>query len=180
MTLLETYQKAMDAEVKFSDGTVHRLSELWKRRPLLLVFLRHFGWPFCREQVLQLHRSKAKFENNGFQIILVGLGTPARAEAFKEQFSLSFPIICDPQKKLYQTFGLGRGSLLRMASPAFLLKGLKTLSRGHTLGVPKDDVLQMPVVFLIDTSGNIRYGYYAKDPSDNPSIDTLLALKDIF
>lgn len=129
---------------------------------------------------MQLHRSKAQFENNGFQIILVGLGNPDRTEAFKKQFSLSFPIICDPEKKLYKIFDLGRGSLLRMASPAFLLKGLKTLSRGHRLGVPKDDVLQMPGVFLIDTSGNIRYAHYAKDPSDNPSIDTLLALKDVF
>jgi len=33
----------MDAEVKFSDGTKRRLSDLWKKRPLLLVFLRHFG-----------------------------------------------------------------------------------------------------------------------------------------
>ena len=129
---------------------------------------------------MQLHRSKAQFENNGFQIILVGLGNTDRTEAFKKQFSLSFPIICDPEKKLYKIFDLGRGSLLRMASPAFLLKGLKTLSRGHALGVPKDDVLQMPGVFLIDTSGNIRYAHYAKDPSDNPSIDTLLALKNVF
>ncbi|RZB36901.1 MAG: hypothetical protein SRB2_01701 [Desulfobacteraceae bacterium Eth-SRB2] len=43
MTVAETYQKAVDAEVKFSDGTDHRLSELWKKRLLLLVFLRHFG-----------------------------------------------------------------------------------------------------------------------------------------
>ena len=129
---------------------------------------------------MQLHRSKAKFENNGFQIILVGLGAPDRAEAFKEQFSLSFPIICDPQKKLYQTFGLGRGSFLSMAWPAILMKGLKTLSKGHTPGIPRDDVLQTPGVFLIDTSGNIRYAHYSKDPSDNPPIETLLALIDIF
>ena len=129
---------------------------------------------------MQLHRSKAQFENNGFQIILVGLGTPDRAEAFKKQFSLSFPIICDPDKKLYKTFGIGRVSFLSMASPAFLLKGFKTLSRGQPLGIPKDDVLQMPGVFLIDTSGNIRYAHYSKDPSDNPSIGTLLALKDVF
>ncbi|MDH4205480.1 MAG: hypothetical protein OEV45_08125 [Desulfobacteraceae bacterium] len=43
MTSSETYQKAADAEVTFSDGTDHRLSGLWKKRPLLLVFLRHFG-----------------------------------------------------------------------------------------------------------------------------------------
>lgn len=129
---------------------------------------------------MQLHRSKRQFEDNGFQVVLVGLGTPDRAEAFKKQFSLLFPIICDPEKKLYQTYGLGRGSVARMASPTFLLKGLKVLSRGHIPGVPRDDVMQMPGVFLIDTSGNIRYAHYSKDPSDNPSIETLLALKEIF
>ena len=129
---------------------------------------------------MQLHRSRAQFEDNGFQIVLVGLGTLDRAEAFKKQFSLSFPIICDPEKKLYQTYGLGKGSFAGMTSPTFLLKGLKTLSRGHTPGVPRQDILQMPGVFLIDTSGNIRYAYYSKDPSDNPSIETLLELTRIF
>jgi len=129
---------------------------------------------------VQLHRAKARFEEIGFQVVLVGLGTTDRAEAFKKQFSLSFPIICDPEKKLYQTYGLGRSSITSMVSPAFLLKGLKTLSRGHTPGVPRDDIKQLPGVFLIDTSGNIRYAHYSKDPSDNPSIETLLALKDMF
>lgn len=126
-----------------------------------------------------MHRAKTQFEDSNFQVVLVGLGTPDRTEAFKKQFSLTFPIICDPEKKLYQTFGLGRVSVASMASPTLLLKGLKALSRGHTPGMPRDDIMQMPGVFLIDTSGNIRYAHYSKDPSDNPSIATLLALKDI-
>ncbi len=43
MNVNKTFQKAADAEVMFSDKTVHRLSHLWKKHPLLLVFLRHFG-----------------------------------------------------------------------------------------------------------------------------------------
>lgn len=109
----------------------------------------------------------------------MGLGSPDRAEAFKKQFSLSFPIICDPEKKLYRIYGLGRSSFSRMVSPAVLLKGLKALSRGHTPSVPQGDVMQLPGVFLIDTAGKIRYAHYSKDPSDNPTIETLLALKDI-
>lgn len=35
--------KAPDAEVILSDGSVKRLSDLWKDRLLVLVFLRHFG-----------------------------------------------------------------------------------------------------------------------------------------
>jgi len=43
MTAAETYEKAIDARVTFSDGIQRSLSELWKNRPLFLVFLRHFG-----------------------------------------------------------------------------------------------------------------------------------------
>ena len=128
---------------------------------------------------MQLQRSKAEFEENGFHIVFVGMGTPDQTEAFKKQFSLSLPIICDPEKKLYQAYDLGKASLAGMASPTFLLKGMKTLFRGHAPGVPQGDVMQMPGVFLIDTSGNVRYAHYSKDPSDNPSIESLLALNDI-
>jgi hypothetical protein len=34
---------AKDTQVLLSDGSMTRLSELWKQGPLLLVFLRHFG-----------------------------------------------------------------------------------------------------------------------------------------
>jgi peroxiredoxin len=128
---------------------------------------------------VQLHRSKAQFEDIDMQVVLVGLGAPDRAEAFRKQFSLSFPIICDLEKKLYQIYGLGRSSVSRMLSPAVLLKGLKALSRGHTPSVPQGDVMQLTGVFLIDTEGYIRYAHYSKDLSDHPSIETLLALKDI-
>jgi hypothetical protein len=43
MALTETYETAMDAEVTFSDGMDRYLSDLWKKGPLLLIFLRHFG-----------------------------------------------------------------------------------------------------------------------------------------
>jgi peroxiredoxin len=36
-------QKAPDLTVTLSDNTTKRLSEFWQERPLVLVFLRHFG-----------------------------------------------------------------------------------------------------------------------------------------
>lgn len=35
--------KAMDVRVTLADGSEWLLSELWKKQPLVLVFLRHFG-----------------------------------------------------------------------------------------------------------------------------------------
>lgn len=129
---------------------------------------------------MQLHNARKQFEEKGFQVVLVGLGTAEQAVRFKEEFSLSFPIICDSQKKLYRQYGLGRGSVSSLASPAVLLRGMRAMSRGYTPRIPQGDVMQMPGVFLIDTEGNIRYSYYSKDASDHPPVDSLLALKNLF
>jgi peroxiredoxin len=37
------YPKAPDLTVNLSDNSTKRLSEFWQERPLVLVFLRHFG-----------------------------------------------------------------------------------------------------------------------------------------
>jgi hypothetical protein len=129
--------------------------------------------------VVQLHRSKDRFAESGFQIILVGLGNPEQSEKFRKDFSPDFSIICDPQKNLFKAYGLGRGSLSDMASPGIFFKGLRTLTRGHTPGLPRGDIFQLPGVFMIDTLGNIRYSHYAKNPSDYPSVESLLSLRNV-
>ncbi len=43
MSSNETNEKAQDAVVTLSSESTHNLSDLWKEKPLLLVFLRHFG-----------------------------------------------------------------------------------------------------------------------------------------
>ena len=127
-----------------------------------------------------MHEARKQFEEIGFHVILVGLGTAEQAEKFRAELSLSFPVICDPQKKLYSLYGLGRGTVRTMASATVLIKGLRAMYQGHTPGIPRGDVMQMPGVFLIDTDGTIRYAYYSKDVSDHPPVDTLLALNELF
>jgi len=129
---------------------------------------------------VRLHNARKKINEAGFNIFLVGLGTQKQAEKFREEFSLSFQIICDPQKELYRMYDLKGGTIADVASPSILLKGLRAMSLGYRPGIPGRDVMQLPGVFLIDTNGNIRYSYFSKDASDHPSVETLLALKELF
>lgn len=41
--MIPVNENAIDLEILLSDGTKSRLSDFWKKRPLILVFLRHFG-----------------------------------------------------------------------------------------------------------------------------------------
>lgn len=127
-----------------------------------------------------MHGAREKFSEAGFNVVLVGLGTSEQAEKFRRDLSLSYPIICDPHKELYRTFDLGNATLSSIARPSVLLKGLQALSQGYRPGFGQGDVMQLPGVFLIDTEGSIRYSYFSKDPSDHPSVETLLKLKEMF
>jgi hypothetical protein len=100
---------------------------------------------------VQLHNAREGFRDNGFNVLLVGLGTKEQAEKFRKEFSLSFPIVCDPRKELYRLYDLKGGTVADVASPSVLLKGLRAMSLGYRPGIPRGDVMQLPGVFLVDT-----------------------------
>ncbi len=64
-------------------------------------------------------------------------------------------MIADPQQALYRQFHLKRMSPLGVLSPAVAIKGMAAMARGSGIGKPVGDILQLPGVFIIDSSGRI-------------------------
>ena len=124
----------------------------------------------------QLRLKKEKFDRLGAQVVLVGLGTVPETADFKNQFKVPFPMIADPERHLFTAFDLKRASTTELLSLGMAVKGLAALAKGHTVGVPKGDVRQLPGVFIIDPDGWIRYSHHAKGPADHPEPDVLLAV----
>ncbi len=62
---------APDVPVMSGTGQVIPLSSLWREKPLLLVFTRHFGCPQCKEMLDQLVQNKSELEKSGLTIALL-------------------------------------------------------------------------------------------------------------
>src|ERR1700750_2498053 len=77
-----------DLVVKDLEGNDVRLGSLWEDKPAVLVWLRHYGWTFCRSHAVQLHRDRQKFEAAGVRLAVIGQGTPAHAAHFAESHEL--------------------------------------------------------------------------------------------
>jgi hypothetical protein len=43
ISMQKVNKKAVDRKVMFSDGSEHKLSRLWEKESVVLVFIRHFG-----------------------------------------------------------------------------------------------------------------------------------------
>jgi peroxiredoxin len=124
--------------------------------------------------VAQLRRQKDAFDRVGARVVLVGQGSVAETAAFRKRFEVPFPMIADPDRRLFEAFRLKRASAGSLLSAKMLIKGLGAMSRGHAVGIPQGDVRQLPGVFIIDTGGRIRFSHHASEPADYPSPETLL------
>lgn len=122
-----------------------------------------------------MRQTKSRFDKIGAQIILVGMGDREQTETFRRDFAPEFSIVCDPERRLYQAYGLKRAGLFQMASPSMFVKGMKALGSGVGMGIPQGDVLQLSGVFIIDTQGSVRFSYHAANPADHPTPEELLS-----
>jgi peroxiredoxin len=156
--------KAPDALVDLDTGSQVPLSSLYGNKRLILVFLRHCGCLFAREQVAQL-----RFHPN-LNIAFVTMASRDELAEFKKRTRSPHPMIADPDRKLYQAFGLGKGEGKQVFNLRTFARGFGATLRGHWVGTPIGDPWQMPGVFLIEPDGEISWEYRSVDAADNVSL----------
>jgi AhpC/TSA family len=148
--------------------TGETLRELTTGRPVLLVFLRHFGCTFCREAVNEISKKRATLESGGTRLAFVHLGTEEKANAFFTPYGLQdAPRFADPDGKLYEAFGLARAEWRQYLNQESILRMLVAWLNGNFVGLPAGDVQRMPGAFLVK-DGEIRKSFRHKLVSDRP------------
>lgn len=152
------------------------LADLSRQSPVLVVFLRHGGCPFCRETLAQLAEKRSAIEAAGSQIVLVHMMPDETARRLFEKYGLDdCDRISDPDQGLYRTFGLKRGSSAQVMGPKTWWRGFKTVVlSGHLPGRPVGDIYQLPGAFLL-VDGKIVRGYRPEDSADQPDYTDLAA-----
>jgi peroxiredoxin len=162
---------APDATLADHGGAPTSLSSLWRERPLLLLFWRHFGCSCGMDRAARLRTELADYRAAGGSVAIVGQGEPARAARYRERQQLDAPILCDVDRATYEAFGLLQGTpaqILFDASDALLQcdpdAGMNLAAGRHgTERALVDDPWQLPGEFVIGTDGVIehahRYGW---------------------
>ena len=81
------------------------------------------------------------------------MGDQREGEEFFYQYASpavrNWPRVADPEKKLYEAFGLERGTIGRLMGLRTILIGARAFFAGFRQGKPIGDVAQMPGAFLI-------------------------------
>ena len=92
--------------------------------PTLLVFLRHFGCIFCKEQVTDLR--KAADANPDYpQVLFFTQGSPQESRAFLRTYWPTARAVSDPEFEFYEAMGVRRASLIEGIGPKVIFGARK-------------------------------------------------------
>jgi peroxiredoxin len=88
------------------------------RQHLVLYFMRTFDCPVCLGHVMRLARTAAQLETHHTAVLVLGPGEIDEAEALRRR--LPFPVAADPDRHIYQTFGLGQSIGIQQSGTALI------------------------------------------------------------
>ncbi len=139
---------------------------------VLLVFLRHWGCPFCRQTLSDIAELRSTIEAKGVLPVFVHMGTPERGRPYFEHYGLSsVERISDPEQALYRDpmFALRNKPVL---SHAFDRAAIRSFFQGITFrhGISlmhREDAGQMPGVFLL-RDGVVVSSFRYRSIADKP------------
>ncbi|CAG5928458.1 unnamed protein product [Menidia menidia] len=121
--------------------------------------------------------NQALLEARAVRVLVVSFGGPEGARLWLDQTSCPFPMLLDPQRKIYRSFGLG-SSYAKVMRFGCLLQYSEFVAAGRDFpDVPPrllEDIYQMGGDFLLDDGGKVLLRHPSKIPLDRPSVDAIL------
>ena len=163
--------KTAMAEATASDGRT--LLDISNDAPTLVVFLRHAGCTFCKEALADLANTKPSLDSAGTRLALVHLSTPESMDTTLAKHNLAgTPHISDPDRRLYRSFDLHRGSWSQLFGLTVWARGFQAALAGHGVGKLEGDGFQMPGAFLVH-NGRIIKAHRHDTAADRPDYTAL-------
>ena len=86
-----------------------KLSSLWQKQTAVLVFVRHFGWVICRQQVAELAGYLDDFSQQGAQLAVVGNGGSYDLKKFRKVTGYPGILLTDPSLEPYKILKFKNG-----------------------------------------------------------------------
>jgi hypothetical protein len=176
--------KATAEEVRQALASIRTESDagllaLAEASPVLLVFLRHFGCPFCRQMISDVSDLRGELEARGVRPVFVHQGTPEVAKATFDYYRAGdMERIHDPQAAIYRhpAFMLGRMSPARqMLKLTVWLGWLKGTVRKYGIGEVQGDSAQLAGVFFLNGAKIVRK-FIHRSMADQPDYRRLARL----
>ena len=160
---------AVDGELIGWDGKTVRLSQLWRKGPIVLMWYRG-GWcPYCNIQLRAMQQRLNEIENSGARLIVLTPELPEKAKETAKANELKMVALHDRENRLADAYGI-MFDLPEPVVPIYRDK-LKMCSYNGC------DKMQLPLAatYVIDQSGKVTYAFLDADYKNRAEPDDVVA-----
>ena len=153
-----------------TDGALRTFEPGRYKKPTVVLFYRG-GWcPYCNSQLSDLHLVEPKLRKSGFEIVFLSTDRPELLYSSLKATDIHYTLLSDSHleaaKAFHIAYHVDDATLAKMREYGVDLEAT-TGTRQHELPVPS--------VFIIDTSGTIRFVYSNPDYKVRLGADALWA-----
>ena len=172
---LQAGNTALDFIAKDIDGKEIKLSD-FKGKKIILSFYRNVSCPFCNRRVHQIMGNNLRLQNSGVQLVFLfeSSNEKLKSSVFHQGIS-PWPLIGDPDKKVYRSYGV-ENSTLKMMKTMIVSNVGQAKKDTKELNLPEDKDASMnliPADFFIDENFKIVKAHYGKHLDDHVAIEEL-------
>ncbi|HWX27821.1 MAG TPA: peroxiredoxin-like family protein [Steroidobacteraceae bacterium] len=151
-----------------TEGAVRTFRPDSYKKPTVVLFYRG-GWcPYCNAQLSDLHLVEPKLRNSGFEIVFLSTDRPELLYTSLKATDIHYTLLSDSHleaaKAFHVAYHVDDATLAKMREYGVDLEAT-TGTKQHELPVPS--------VFIIDTSGIIRFVYSNPDYTIRLGADAL-------
>ena len=155
---LDVGDQAAVAILRRPDGQAADLADLYGRKPTVLIFYRG-GWcPYCNAHLGQIAAVEPELLKMGYQVLAISPDRPEELAKTLDKQHLTYQLLSDSDAVLARAFGL----VFRVDDP--------TLEKYRGFGIDLEQasgqdhhLLPVPAVYIVDTTGTIRFAHWDSD-----------------
>ncbi|MEZ4321475.1 MAG: peroxiredoxin-like family protein [Myxococcota bacterium] len=141
--------------------------EAFRGKKLWLGFYRWASCPLCNLRISEVIQRHSQFEAAGIQLVAVFQSPAENIAQYVGSQDPPFPIIADPDLRLYDQYGV-HPSWLGMFYPRVMLRAFQATMKGLLrLDLGDGPKAMVPADFLIDPEGLVWRAYYGSAISDH-------------
>jgi peroxiredoxin len=151
-------EKAPVAVLRRPDGEQVELATLYKQKPTVLIFYRG-GWcPYCNTHLGQIATAEPELLKMGYQVLAISPDRPEELAKTVDKQNLTYLLLSDSDAVLARAFGLvfhvDDATVEKYRGLGIDLE--RSSGRNHHL-------LPVPAVYILDTTGTIRFAHWNPD-----------------
>ena len=144
-------------------------------RHVLLSFYRYASCPLCNLRVHDLARRHSDWRARGLDMLAVFQSPTDKMMRYVGNQHVPFPLIADPDERLYSLYGVGHswGGFLKAWATRLPEIGRSVIGKGFLPGSVENGIHRIPADFIIDPLGQITVAYYGRDIGDHLPMDRI-------